>query len=246
MDKKTEKKKKSIFRQEVERDIKTFQRLPLRKKIGFLFDYYKWYILLALTIIIILVTFIHIFYEGNRPYRLKVCAVLNTEKDCKPWFDRFEKELASDGKPYGINLNTDQPFDYDDTYYYLHEVEVQTSVASHRMDVAICGQDMYDYLLLMNACYNLDDVFTSTEQKTLEDSGMLVTSLANRKMSNDGSYDDSEAIQGHFSIDISNSSFGKDYNEDGKNKEPLYAVLIINTQNKEDGISLLRTISDLK
>ncbi len=239
-------KKKSIFRQEVERDIKTFKRLPLPKKIRFVFDYFKWYILLVVTILVIIGIFASILYQGNRPYRLQVTASLNTDKDCMTWFHRFEKELTSDGKPYGIKVNTNQPFDYDDSYYYLHEVEVQTAVGYKRIDVAVCGPDMYKYLLFMNGCYNLDDALSKEDLDKLDSSGILVTSKANLKLNDDGSYDDSQAIEGHFAIDISKTEFGKKYNDDGENKDPLYAVLIVNTEHKEDGVSLLRNLSDLK
>ena len=56
------KKEKSIFQQEMERDIGTFKRLHGKKRLQFVMDYYKWYILAAIVIILIIASFAHMFY----------------------------------------------------------------------------------------------------------------------------------------------------------------------------------------
>ena len=75
----------------MERDIGTFKRLHGKKRLQFVMDYYKWYILAAIVIILIIASFAHMFYEGQKDYRLRICAVLNTDRFCSSWFDDFEK-----------------------------------------------------------------------------------------------------------------------------------------------------------
>lgn len=240
----SKKKEKSIFRQEVERDINTFKRLGWRKKIQFVYDYYKWYILAAVTAIIIIATFAKLLYDGNKPTRLHACVVLNTEEDPTPWFNRFEEDLKKDGKPGAFDLNKDQPFDPENTYFNLMQVEVQAMVSSYRMDVAICGPALYEFLLYMNACYPLNDALAPEDFAKLQDSGRLVEGTANLKYNKDGSIDDSEAVKGLYAIDISDTEFGKTYNNDGENTDPLYAILLINTKNMEDSLTLLHQIAE--
>ncbi|MDO4942980.1 MAG: hypothetical protein Q4E73_09135 [Lachnospiraceae bacterium] len=236
------KKEKSFFQKEIERDIGTFQRLHGKKKLQFIYDYYKWYILAAVVIIIIIATFTNLIYQGQKDYRLRACVVLNTERYCTSWFHNFEKTLQKDGDKTPIEVNQDQPFDYDDMYYYVEEIEVQTTVSSKKMDVAICGPDMYSYLLAMNVCTPLDEVLPEDDLKNLKEKDMLIYDTANLRQHEDGSTDDSNAVKGYFSLDISNTEFGKEYNNKKDTKDPLYAVMISNTEHKADSIKLLQEL----
>ncbi|MDO4976079.1 MAG: hypothetical protein Q4E53_02340 [Eubacteriales bacterium] len=240
---KKQKKPKSIFRQEVERDINTFKRLPVKKKIQFIFDYFKWYILAAITILIILITFAQMIYNGQKPCRLRTLVVLNNEENCSSWFDDFEKDLKSDGLPGAFDVNQDQPFDPNNSYFNLQQVEVQAMVSSYRVDVAIGGPALYDYLLYLNACYPLEQILPSETYDSLNSSGMIVFGRADFSYNEDGSIDYSKAVDGNYAIDISNTSFGKKYNkqEDEKN-EPLYAIILSNTKHKEDSLKLINCL----
>lgn len=244
---KKQKKPKSIFRQEVERDINTFKRLPVRKKIQFVSDYFKWYILAAIVIVIILATFAKIIYDGQKPCRLRTLVVLNNDNNCGSWFKEFEKDLKSDGLPGAFDLNQDQPFDPNNSYFYLQQVEVQAKVSSYSVDVAVGGPALYDYLLYLNACYPLDEILPSETYETLDSSGMIVSGKADFTYLEDGSIDYSKAVEGNYAIDISNTDFGKKYNkqEDGKN-EPLYAIILSNTKHKEDSLKLILRLLETK
>jgi|GEM_PF-6027358 len=236
------KKEKSIFQQEMERDIGTFRRLHGKKRLQFIYDYYKWYILAAVVIILIIATFANLLYQGQKEYRLRVTVVLNTDRYCNAWFRDFEKTLHKDGDTTPIDVNQDQPFDYDDMYYYVQEIEVQTAISSKKIDVAICGPDMYSYLLAMNVCTKLDEVLPEDDLKTLKEKKMLIYDTANLRQNEDGSVDDSNAVDGYFSLDISNTAFGKEYNNSKDTKDPLYAVIISNTEHKKDSLKLIQTI----
>ncbi len=244
------KKETSIFRQELRRDWNTFKRLGMKDKIQFLFDYYKWYILAFIAAILILVTLGNILWQGQKPYRLRVCAVLNNdETDCSVWFKNFEKELKKDGKSGDLDLNQDQPFDYDNSYYYVQEMEVMSTVSSQRMDVAICGPDLYNYLLALNACLSLDQAFDSATFEQLKDSGILLEDTANLQMQKDGTVDESKGIKGYFAIDITDTEFGKFHNRDAEadkdgNIPHLYAIIIRNTEHLDDSLKLINAIKN--
>ena len=123
-------KQNSVFIQEIHRNFNTFKSLHGKQRLQFIWDYYKWRIIVIIFSIVTVCTFASMLYEGQKPCRLQACIVLNTEDDCSRWFDKFTEELTSDGKPGKVDINLDQPFDYDNKYYYVQELEVMTTVSS--------------------------------------------------------------------------------------------------------------------
>lgn len=242
MGKKESQKEESIFIQEVKRDIDTFKRLKGKDRLQFVFDYYKWKIVGGITILVCIFIAVNLLIEGQKPYRLRVCAVLNTDKDCQSWFDDFYEELSKDGKPDELDLNQDQPFDYDNSYYYLQELEVMTTISSLRMDVAICGPDMYSYLLALNACADMTEVLDEETVNSLKDADMLCYDTANITVNKDGTTDDSNAVDGYFAIDLSNTSFGHNYNDGNEDNAKLYVAIIRNTKHLDDSKKLIRKL----
>ena len=241
------KKKPSIFMQEVKRDINTFRRLKGKERRQFVWDYYRYKIIVALFSLFVILVFANIIWQGQKPRRLQVCVVLNTSDYCDSWFDHFTKELKADGKPGAVDVNQDQPFDYSNRYYYVQEIEVMTTISSRRMDVAVCGPDMYSYLLALNACMPLDQVLSEDVVSNLKEDGTLVESVANIRQNEDGSPDESEAVKGHFAVDLSDTQFGKSYNDkqelqEGEEKAPLYAVIISNTDHLDDSVKLVEAL----
>lgn len=246
-----EKKKDSIFIKETKRDIATFKRLHGKRRARYIWDYFRWKILAAITIAVIVLTFIHLLWQGQKPYRLHVCVVLNNDMDCGEWFDSFYEKLSADGRKGELDLNQDQPFDYKNAYYYVQEIEVRGTISARRMDVAVCGPDMYDYLLALNVCAPLDTLLPAQLADELKENNMLVESTANTKRKPDGSLDESEAVKGCFAVDLTETDFGHKYNDrqkpaDGEDKAPLYAVIISGSRHQEDSIKLLESLSCLK
>lgn len=235
------KKEPSIFRQELRRDWNTFKSLDRNKKLQFLWDYYRWKILVSAFIIVTVVTFAGMLWEGQKPRRLRVCVVLNNDADCSGWFRQFTQDLKSDGKPGKVDVNLDQPFDYDNQYYYVQELEVMTTVSSRRMDLAICGPDMYSYLLAINACMPLDEALPDSLSASLIKNGKLVYDTANLTQDEHGNVNPADGIDGYYAVDLSGTSFYDAYNQpaDEKEQEPLYAVVISNTEHMEDCRELL-------
>lgn len=259
MKKSRKEKEPSIFRQEMKRDWNTFKNLKgARKKLGFLWDYYKLPATLAVTLIVCICVIAHIVWEGQKPKRLQVCAVLNTEDSCIYWFHQFEKELSSDGKPGELELNEDQPFDYDNSYYYLHEIEVMTSVAAQRIDVAICNEDMYSYLLAINACQSLDEVLPDDLYANLTERGMIDYNTANLQMDENGEIDEADGIDGYYAVNLEGTEFEERYNKPEEQIDvqtgaaqagtdaPLYAVILSNTEHLDDSITLIHALTQEK
>lgn len=235
-------KETNFFVKDMQRNWNTFKSLHGLKRLGFVWDYYKWRIIVIAFSVITVCTFAHMLYEGQKPCRLNACVVLNTEDDCSRWFDKFTQELISDGKPGKVDINLDQPFDYDNKYYYVQELEVMTTVSSMRMDIAICGKDMYSYLLALNACLPLDTSLPEDLVTSLSDSKKLIYDTANLKIDRNGNIDPEDGIDGYYAVDLSETSFCDLYNQTEDGKEPLYAVIISNTEHLEDSVKLLRAL----
>ncbi|WP_160560672.1 hypothetical protein [Parablautia muri] len=236
------KKLKSTFMQELHHDLKTLKSLPWKKKIEFFWDYYKWPAIAGIFIIITICTFAHMFYEGQKPCRLRVCVVLNTDENCSPWFQSFIESLQSDGKPGAVDINLDQPFDYGNMYYYVQEIEVMTTISSGRMDMAICSQDMYSYLLALNACLPLDQALSKELVSSLLAAGKLVYDTANLQQDKNGNVNPADGIDGYYAVTLSETEFSNLYNRTEDGTEPLYAVIISNTEHLDDCESLLRAL----
>lgn len=219
------------------RDLDTLKTLDTRQKLQFLWDYYKGYVISTVCILFIVGTFANILWEGQKPYRLRICVVLNTQDDCSSWFRKFTKELKADKKPGDVDVNQDQPFDYDNRYSYLHEIEVMTTISSQRMDVAVCGADMYHYLLALNACLPLDSALSDDLVSYLSEQGMLCYDTANLTEGENGTIDLKDGINGYFAVDLSGTEFYETYNQ---SEEPLYAVVISNTEHLNDCETLIR------
>lgn len=235
----------SVFRQELRRDWNTFKSLSGKERLQFIWDYYRWRIVTCLFAVFIICAFAHMFWEGQKPCRLRVCVVLNTEDDCSPWFRSFTKELQSDGKPGLVDINQDQPFDYDNRYYYVQEIEVMTTVSSRRMDVAICGEDMYSYLLALNACLPLDEGLSDDLSAAFMEHGKLVYDTANLTIDEHGKVNPEDGIDGYYAVDLTGTEFETMYNQTENEDEPLYAVVISNTDHLEDCEALLEALCGL-
>lgn len=232
------KKRPSRLRRELRQDWNTLLSLPPKEKAAFIWDYYKWPIVILCFSVFVACTFAHMLWEGQRPCRLRVCVVLNTDAYCDRWFDSFIETLTADGKPGAVDVNQDQPFDYDNSYYYVQEIEVMTTISSGRMDFAICGGDMYHYLLALNACLPLDSGLSPELAATLKSQGRLVFDTANLTMDEEGNIDPADGIDGYYAVDLNGTPFFETYNQT-EEEEPLYAVIISNTQHLSDCEALL-------
>lgn len=241
-------KEDSIFIQEVKRDIATFKRLDGKRRLNFIYTYYKWKILGFLAIVLSITLAANALIEGHRPYRMRICVVLNNDDYCTSWFKDFADELASDGDATPIEVNEDQPFDYDNTYYYVQELEVMTTISSMRMDAAVCGPDMYDYLLALNACMPLDSIASAEDFDNWKKQGIVMHNTAGLIITRDGKIDDTNAVEGNFALDISDTEFGRTYNkkqklDQGETPAPLYYVIISNTEKQADCLKLAECIT---
>lgn len=230
------------FWADMKRDWNTLKQLRGKALLVHLWEYYKWFFLTVICVIWAAAVFANILWEGQKPCRLRVCVVLNTEDNCQRWFDDFGAALTADGKPGALDVNLDQPFDYDNMYYYVQEAEVMTTISSGRMDVAICGEDMYSYLLALNACLPLDEALPEEMADAL--SGQMVYSTANLTVGEDGQVDPADGIDGYYALDLTQTEFAAQYNQ-GEGSGPLYGVVISNTEHLEDSFALLRALFGL-
>ncbi len=234
----------TVFQQEMKRDRNTFKSLDsIPKKAQYIWDYYKIPLAFAAVIIAAVIIFAHAFWEGNRPCRLRVCAVLNTEDSCYDWFLNFQDELQSDGVKGDVDLNEDQPFDYSNSYYYMYEIEVMSTVSSYRMDVAVCNADMYSYLLASNYCMDLEEALPEDFFEELSERDMLDYNTSNLAVDEDGNIHPEDGIDGCWAVNLEGSAFADTYNQT-EDDEPLYAVIISNTDHLDDAITLLEALAE--
>ena len=226
-------------------DLEKIKSVHGWKRVEYIWDYYRFRIAAVIITIIILIVAASMLIEGHRHYRLDICVVLNTEDDAQDWFDTFEKDLSGDGSGEPVRVNQDQPFDYSNRYYYVQELEVMTTVSSYRMDAAVCNEDMYSYLLAINALTPLDTVLDDRLFESLTASGRITEAVAGLQVDENGQVNEADGIPGFYAIELTGSAFAEKYNkpEPGEDAQPLYAVIISNTDNMPDCIRLLEALS---
>lgn len=232
------------IQQELCRDFNTLKRLSRKQRLIFLWDYYKWRILVCICTIAAVFSFARILWEGQKPCRLRICVVLDTEYDCSSWFSSFTEELQSDGNPGSVDINFDQGFDRKNPYNHIQEMEILTTVSSGLMDAAVCGEDLYRYLLSINACLSLKQGLSADLYESLESSGRLVYDRADLRADEYGAGDGAGGIGGYYAVDLTESKFGQLYHQTGKGQELLYMVIISNTEHLADCECFIRAIAE--
>ena len=63
----------SPLKKELQQDWETLKRLDTHGKLVFLWDYYKWRALVCVCVVVIIGTFAHMLWEGQKPRRLRLC-----------------------------------------------------------------------------------------------------------------------------------------------------------------------------
>lgn len=166
--------RQSAFWQELHRDWRTIKSLCWRQRLLFLWDYYKWRILAAACILITIPTILSILWEGQQPCRLHVRILPDTVMDCGGWVSAFTEELQSDGKPGMVDIHYDQAFTRYNPYHQVQEMEILATISSKRLDAAVCSEDLFHYLLELNACLPLEQGLSGELVQSLLDRGLLV------------------------------------------------------------------------
>jgi hypothetical protein len=236
------KREKRGFFGELRRDWNTQKSLHGKQKLEFFLDYYKWPVIGCIFVIVVICVIANTIYKDRTPNRLRVCVVLNTDDDCSAWFQPFIRELESDGKPGTVDVNLDQPFDSNNRYAYAMQAEIMSTVDAKRLDFAICNKDLYDYLLSLNACLPLDTGISQDLSSYLADQDLLVYSTANLSADKNGNVDPEDGIDGYYGVDLTGTAFAQQYNQTEGETQPLYGVIIANTEHLQDCEALLRAL----
>jgi len=225
-------KEESPFIRDRRQELATILELHGWKRVEHIWIYYRTRIFVIIFTAIVVVSFAHMLWEGQKPCRLRVCAVLESGISCEDWFDDFYNELKTDGKSGALSLNEDQPFDRDNSYIEVMEMEIMALVSSGRMDVAVCGEDLYSYLLSINACMDMGKVWSDDKTTRF----LFAEGEA-------GATPETPGVTGKYAVDITNTPFAEKYNY-GEEGGKLYAVIISNTEHFEDAKKLVAALSN--
>ena len=132
---------------------------------GYIWDYYKWPIIISIVAIIALVTFIH----GRLTAKEQVmtilagnCYSLNTEVDPETTLDGFLIRQGFDPKSQMIGVNTNVSYTEGSSNVYTLPT-LTTLIGAQELDVALTHGDLYDYMSLNGEFYPLDELFTAEE-----------------------------------------------------------------------------------
>lgn len=206
---------------------------------------------MTVCILITVPTILSILWEGQKPCRLHVRILPDTVIDCKEWVSSFTDDLQSDGKPGTVEILFDQAFTRDNPYHQVQEMEILATISSKRLDAAVCSEDLFQYLLELNACLPLEQGLSGELYQTLLDSSQLVyrragTSADEASVTNKRDETGRDRIGGYYAVDLSRSAFYAQYGPsvpESGGRPPLYLVILSNTEHLEDCAALVRALS---
>ncbi len=222
-------KEESAFVRDRKQEIATIMSLHGFKRLEHIWIYYRARIFVTCFVIFVIYTFANMLWEGQKPCRLRVCAVLEGTESCEEWFGGFYEELKKDGKTGEVILDEDFFYDAENSYIQMMQAELMAMVSAQRLDVAVCGKDMYEYLLSINACMEMDELWGPDKPSEM-------VFAEGEPAQGEGK----PAVKGDYAAVLTGSAFSKKYNSQAEG--PLYAVVISNTEHIDDAKSLLKAI----
>ena len=80
--------------------------------------------------------------------------------------------------------------------------------------------------------------------QTLSDNGKLISGPASQIADRQGVTELEDGIDGYYAVDLSGSSFFQLCNQASLENEPLYAVIISNTEHLDDCETLIRALTE--
>lgn len=209
------------------------------QKVKYFIDYYKWYILLPIFVIIFAIYIGNTIYKNSRPVALSY-AVLNCEEPDN-FNNSFQEEYAEQFNltgDYRFNSATNLKVTYD--YFKEHEEYITTSNSTD-YNVLKTQCELNDYDVIIG---NADGIkYCTTQDITTRLKGFLDVNAYAALEPYMAEFENSYGGSDYFAIDISGTDFAKDLN---LGYDDVYiAFPSVESSNKKNALQLLEYILDI-
>ena len=158
-------------------DFKTMKKSEIA---GFIWDYYKWWIIGSVIVIAAAVSLIHHFVTAKAAIvemALVNCGSYATEEEKEPDFSDFMDQYGYDKKKQEVVLQTSFSVDLTSTdsgNAYSYEA-LMTQIAAGGIDVFAADDEVYEYLAGQQYFANLSDYLSEEQLKQYGDTIVFVT-----------------------------------------------------------------------
>ena len=136
------------------------KEMPPKKRIGYIWDYYKWFIIIGLAIIIAVVSFIH--SKVTAPNEVFSVLYVNSHSglddvDLQAPYTDFLESRGLDLDTNEVNVNNSLDFVPDDTSYYQQITTMTTYLAVHEYSLVLSDQAVFEHYSSTDAFMDIRD-----------------------------------------------------------------------------------------
>ncbi len=146
--------------------MKDLRGYPIRKKLQFIWDYYKLPLVIAAILLTVTVSVVHKYLTAKEPvlYLAAVNVVTGetlTEQLTDGFLDFLNMDPGKTEVVYYSNLFlTDDQSDPNYQYAYGSEIKLMGMIEAKKLDVVFCDKKSYDAFLNNGYLYDMNDFFT--------------------------------------------------------------------------------------
>ena len=159
--------------------IKDLKGYPFRKKLQFVWDYYKLPLAIAAIILVVTASVVHRYLTAKEPvlYLAAVNVVTGetlTEKLTDGFLDFVNRDPQKTEVVYYSNLFlTEDRSDPDYQYAYGSEIKLMGMIEAKKLDVVFSDKKTYDAFSKQGYLYDLNDLFTDQIPEEVRLTGVI-------------------------------------------------------------------------
>jgi hypothetical protein len=151
-----------------------FKALPTAKKVDYIFDYYKWPIILTIVAVIIIVSTVvrTVTRKNDTLYLAAVNVSFGSETEATLTEDFIEYEGLNTKRNqvylYTAMYLSENPSEVDHEYAYASRMKLMAAVNAQEMDVFLMNREAYDLLSQSGYLAELGDILTDELYSAVE------------------------------------------------------------------------------
>lgn len=151
---------------------KQFAQMPMKKKIGYIYDYYKWYIILAIIFVIILGSSLHRYFTQKETILYLAFVNVSIGEDLEEKLkDNYFEYVNEDSQKEEIEIYknlyvSDDPSDENHQFAYASRMKTLASINAKQLDLVLLNKEAYEIFLKSEYLLDLSTILKDQTQET--------------------------------------------------------------------------------
>lgn len=225
--------KKERFNKKKDIEKSKLKEMNFSQKTVYILSYYKWYFIVAATVLVLIISVVEVLYNNSKPTALN-CFIINNEDTyyieenlIKGFRDYYDLDLKTNVYVEAdLKINKDE--DATLTQYNITDYEkIIMYIENSQLDAMICDSEALEYYASTGELYSIDQVLDKETYKDIYD--FIGDDIASSKDSLGNEYE--------CAIDISNTKLAKDLDI---SYSPAYICIPGHPKNIEGSANLIR------